>query len=247
MSTDSASKLSPIVVAGFVAALVAAAMVGGAGPAYRLNLIALPDAFAVLRWGAWFGLGAAAIALIGGWVALSTGRRRGFVLTLAGVVLGAVAFGIPFAMLQGAKKVPPIHDISTDIENPPRFVAVLPLRAEASNAVEYEGDAVAKQQRKAYPDIRPLNLTVPPDAAFQRAVTAARELGWEIVAAVPDEGRIEATDTTSWFGFKDDIVVRVAAVAGGSRIDVRSVSRLGKSDLGKNAERVRTYLRRLQQ
>jgi uncharacterized protein (DUF1499 family) len=149
--------------------------------------------------------------------------------------------------LQGAKKAPPIHDISTDIENPPRFAAILPLRADAPNAVEYEGEAIAKQQRKAYPDIRPLNLTKPPDAAFQHAVTTARELGWEIVAAVPDEGRIEATDTTNWFGFKDDIVVRVAPIAGGSRIDVRSASRLGKSDLGKNAERVRAYLRRLQQ
>jgi len=247
MSTDSASKLSPIVAAGFIAALAAAVMVGGAGPAYRLKVLPLGSAFAVLQWGAWLGLGAALVALIGGWVARSAGRRRGLILTSVGVVLGAVAFGIPFAMLQGAKKLPPIHDISTDTENPPRFVAILPLRAGTPHAVEYEGEAIAKQQHAAYPDIQPLDRTELPDAAYQRALTAARDLGGAVVAAVPNEGRIEATDTTSWFGFKDDIVVRVAPAARGSRIDVRSVSRIGKSDLGKNAERVRTYLRRLQQ
>ena len=78
-------------------------------------------------------------------------------------------------------------------------------------------------------------------------MNGARDLGWEIVAAVPNEGRIEATDTTSWFGFKDDIVVRVTPTASGSRIDVRSLSRLGKGDLGKNAARVRAYLQRIRQ
>jgi len=78
-------------------------------------------------------------------------------------------------------------------------------------------------------------------------LTAARDIGWQIVAAVPAQGRIEATDTTLWFGFKDDIVVRVTPTAAGSRLDVRSVSRLGEGDLGKNAARIRAYVRRLQQ
>jgi uncharacterized protein (DUF1499 family) len=98
----------------------------------------------------------------------------------------------------------------------------------------------------AYPDIRPVTIAEPPDAAFKRALNVARDFGWQVVAAVPDEGRIEATDTTLWFGFKDDIVIRVTPSAGGSRIDVRSVSRLGEGDLGKNAARIRAYLRRLQ-
>jgi uncharacterized protein (DUF1499 family) len=245
MSNASVTRVSPVVVVGFAAALVAAIMVGGAGPAYRLKLLPLGESFGVLQWGAWLGLGAVLVALIGGWLARSSGRRRGFFLMWAGVVLGGIAFGIPFVMLQGANKVPPIHDISTDTENPPRFVAVLPLRAGAANPVEYEGEAIAKQQRTAYPDIQSLNVAEPPLAAFQRALTAARNLGWEIVAAMPNEGRIEATDTTIWFGFKDDIVVRVVPAGGGSRVDVRSVSRLGESDLGKNAERVRAYLQRL--
>ena len=120
------------------------------------------------------------------------------------------------------------------------------MRTGSPNPIEYEGESISKQQRAAYPDVQPARLAVPPDAAFERALSAARELGWQIVAAVPSEGRIEATDTTRWFGFKDDIVVRVTSSGTGSRVDVRSVSRLGKGDLGKNAARIRAYLRGLQ-
>jgi uncharacterized protein (DUF1499 family) len=126
-------------------------------------------------------------------------------------------------------------------------VAILPLRRDASNPPEYGGEAVAAQQLKAYPDVRPLTLTVPPDATFEKALRTAREVGWDIVESRPDQGRIEATDTTLWFGFKDDIVVRVTASDSGSRIDVRSVSRVGQSDIGTNAARIRNYLSRIQQ
>jgi len=243
----SPQKTSVVAVVGFVAAVFALLMVGGAGPAYRLQLVDLTPAFALMRWGAWMGLAALLVALIGAWITRPAAQRRGFALALAGAVAGAVAFGVPFAMLQSAKASPPIHDITTDTENPPRFVAIIALRQGSPNSVEYEGEAVAGQQRMAYSDIRPVTLAEPPDAAFKRALTAARDIGWQIVAAVPAQGRIEATDTTLWFGFKDDIVVRVIPTAGGSRIDVRSVSRLGEGDLGKNAARIRAYLRRLQQ
>ena len=235
-----------VAVVGFSAAVFALLMVAGAGPAYRLKLIDLTDAFVLIRWGAWLGLGACLVALAGGWITRPGAHRRGFAFALAGVVTGAVAFGVPFAMLQSAKASPPIHDITTDAENPPRFVAMVALRQGSPNPVEYEGEAVARQQRLAYPDIRPATLVEAPAAAFKRAANAARDLGWQIVAEVPDEGRIEATDTTVWFGFKDDIVIRVSPAAGGSRIDVRSISRLGTGDLGKNAARIRAFLGRLQ-
>jgi uncharacterized protein (DUF1499 family) len=193
------------------------------------------------------GLAALLVALIGAWITRPGARRRGFGLTLTGAVAGAAAFGVPFAMLESAKASPPIHDITTDTENPPRFVAIIALRQGSPNPAEYQGEAVARQQRAAYPDIRPVTLAEPPDAAFKRALTAAREIGWQIVAAVPAQGRIEATDTTAWFGFKDDVVIRITPTAGGSRIDARSVSRLGEGDLGKNAARIRGYLRRVQQ
>lgn len=247
MSAARTGWSSSIGVIGFIAALVALLMVGGAGPAYRLELVDLRHAFSVLRWGAWTGLGAGFIALVGAWMTRPGARRRGFALTLAGIVMGAVAFGVPFAMLQSAKRSPPIHDITTDTENPPRFVAIIPLRKGSPNPVEYQGGEVSQQQRTAYPDIQPVTIARAPDAAFKRALDAARELGWQNVAAIADEGRIEATDTTIWFGFKDDIVVRITPSGAGSRIDVRSVSRLGQGDLGKNAARIRAYQQRLQQ
>jgi len=141
-----------------------------------------------------------------------------------------------------ARNKPPIHDITTDTADPPPFVAIVPLRRDARNPVEYGGPAVAAQQREAYPDIAPLSLPVPPAQAFERAERAARGQGWEIVAAVPAEGRIEATDTTRWFGFKDDVVIRVRPEGAGSRVDVRSVSRVGRGDVGTNARRIGQFL-----
>jgi uncharacterized protein (DUF1499 family) len=160
--------------------------------------------------------------------------------------VGVAAAVVPLQLLRTARAVPPIHDITTDTADPPAFEAVLPLRADASNPVEYAGEEVAEQQRQAYPEVQPLLLDDPPARAFERALAAARDMGWEIVDADPGRGRIEATDTTLWFGFKDDVVVRVRPDGNGSRIDVRSLSRIGGSDLGANAARIRAYLARLQ-
>ena len=101
---------------------------------------------------------------------------------------------------------------------------------------------LSAEQQKAYPDIVPLITDVAPGDMFVRAESAARAMGWEIVAAVPEEGRIEATDTTQWWGFKDDVVIRITAQGTGSRLDIRSMSRVGESDLGKNADRIRKFL-----
>jgi uncharacterized protein (DUF1499 family) len=139
--------------------------------------------------------------------------------------------------------VPPIHDITTDPDNPPAFVAIVAARtAEGGNPVAYEGAKTAEQQRRAYPDIAPLNLTLPRDAAFKRALDTAQRMGWTIATADEAAGRIEASDQSRWMGFTDDIVIRVTATDTGSRIDMRSSSRLGRSDFGVNAARVRAYL-----
>jgi uncharacterized protein (DUF1499 family) len=118
-------------------------------------------------------------------------------------------------------------------------------QAEDANPVDYEGAKVSDLQRKAYPDIGPFDLAVARDAAFDRALEAARQMGWSIVAADKTAGRIEASEKSRWFGFTDDIVVRVIAEEGGSRVDVRSVSRQGRGDFGVNAARVRHYLQAL--
>ena len=183
--------------------------------------------------------------LIGCLVALWRGQRRGAWLALVGLIVGLVVVGVPWQMKRTAQQVPPIHDITTDTDDPPRFVDILPLRKYAPNAADYGGPDLAAQQHAAYPDIQPVTLRLSTQQTFTQALRAADAMGWDIVAANPEEGRIEATDTTLWFGFKDDIVIRVRAQGDESRIDVRSVSRVGKSDLGKNAQRIRAYIRRL--
>jgi uncharacterized protein (DUF1499 family) len=222
-----------------VLAILALLAVALPGPAHRFGLFGFRTGFRLLGYGAWAALAAAALGLIG---LLAGGARA---LSALALVIGLAAFGGPLALRRVAQSVPPIHDISTDTADPPKFVAVLARRGPDSNSAEYAGEAIAAQQRKAYPDVGPLRLPAPPAQAVDRALAAARAMGWEIVDTQPAQGRIEATATTSWFGFKDDVVVRVRPDAGGSLVDVRSLSRVGRSDLGANAKRIRSYLERL--
>jgi uncharacterized protein (DUF1499 family) len=231
--------------AGFGIAFVAAigALLAGLGTRwgwwdYRMG-------FSILRFAVWAGLAAAIISLYAMVVALRNRRRRAIVFGIHGLIIGALVFGVPTYLVDQGRKLPPIHDITTDIDSPPAFVAVLPLRKDAPNTAQYGGAELAAQQKQGYPEITPVMLPVAPRAAFERALDLARRSGWEIVAAVPEENRIEATATTDWFGFKDDIVIRIKPVNGGSRVDMRSVSRVGRSDLGTNARRIRDYLRQL--
>jgi uncharacterized protein (DUF1499 family) len=172
-------------------------------------------------------------------------RAGGMVNAVAALIVSLGVLWLPLQWLQQARSLPVINDITTDTVNPPAFLAILPRRVDAPVPAAYPGGTFAQAQREAYPDIAPLVLRIPPAAAFAKAEDVARTEGWEIVAADQAAGRIEATATTAWFGFKDDIVVRIAPTPQGSRIDVRSVSRVGKSDLGTNAKRIRAYLARL--
>jgi uncharacterized protein (DUF1499 family) len=228
----------------FALAVVSAGAGLASGWGTRWGLWHFKTGFTLLTWAAYGALIAGLLGLIA--LVVNRSSAKAVFFAVASIVLAIVVAGIPWQMKQRAQHVPMIHDITTDTENPPSFVAILPLRQDASNPSEYGGKAVAAQQLKAYPDVRPLTLPVPPDVAFAKALRAARDAGWDVVESRPDQGRIEATDTTLWFGFKDDIVVRVSAGDGGSRIDVRSVSRVGKSDVGTNATRIRHYLSRIQ-
>jgi uncharacterized protein (DUF1499 family) len=237
-------SLSWVVVLG-AGLVVASALVLLAGPVgYRLGILPLRVALlTVLRWGAYGGIAAAAMSLAGLVVTLTRPReaRRGLLLAAISLLAGVVLVGIPGRFRLGPPK-PPIHDITTDTQEPPEYVAVLPLRVNAPNTTVYGGEKIASQQREAYPDLQPLILNVPPPKAFDRALATVREMGWELVAADATAGRIEATDTTFWFGFKDDVVIRVRPADGGSRVDVRSLSRVGGGDAGTNAKRIRAYL-----
>jgi uncharacterized protein (DUF1499 family) len=236
-----------IAIAGCGLAVVALLMLLCAALGYRTGLLGLQTAFLLLRWGAYSGGAAAVVSLFA--VVLTLARPRGerhrLALAGLGLLLGAALIGFPASQLYRARNLPPIHDITTDVNDPPAFQAVLPLRASAPNTVDYGGSEVAAQQRNAYPDIATVTLSVPPAQAFERALATAQAMGWDLVASDSSAGRIEATDTTFWFGFKDDVVVRVRPANGGSRIDVRSLSRVGRGDVGTNARRIRDYLREL--
>jgi uncharacterized protein (DUF1499 family) len=233
--------------AGFLLAVLAALAALSAGPGYRFGYWSLSVAFTLIRWSVVGGIAASALALVGMVRARLGGPRLGFWRALFGLAISLPVVVIPlYYLMYVAPRVPPIHDITTDTENPPVFEAILPLRAEAPNPPEHPGARVAAQQRAAYPDVAPLTTPMEPELAFRHALATAREMGWQVVANDPGEGGIEAVDQTPWFGFNDDIVIRVRPQGDGSRIDVRSKSRIGVSDLGTNAERVRHYLRTLQ-
>ncbi len=224
-------------------AILALVLLLVSGPGTRMDLWHFRTGFTLMTWAAFLGLGAAALAVL---LLLIPRTRRGHAKTLVfGTVLGLAASAMPLFGAYTAKTVPFIHDISTDTMRPPEFVAVLPLRADAPNPATYGGPEVAAAQQSGYPDVRTQILDMGPADAFVRAEKIARDMGWEIVAAVPQAGRIEATDTTFWYGFKDDIVIRIEAVGAGSRVDIRSVSRVGKSDVGKNAARIRAFIKRI--
>jgi uncharacterized protein (DUF1499 family) len=191
------------------------------------------------------GLVAGAISIIGLVTYFFTPLNKGIYLSILGLIISIPVAVIPLYMRYEIK-VPPIHDITTDITNPPAFVHVLPLRKNAYNKPEYGGPDVAAQQTKAYPDIKTLALDMATDKAFSKALDIAKNMSWEIVAAEPKEGRIEATATTFWMGYKDDIVIRIKAYDKMSNVDIRSESRVGKSDFGVNAKRIRIFLSEMQ-
>jgi uncharacterized protein (DUF1499 family) len=223
-------------------AILGAVVLGSAGLGYRFGVWGLGTAFAILKWSVFVAIAIFIIAA----VSLALGLRgRSWTAVACAVLALLVAAGtaaVPLDMRRTGESVPRIHDITTDTEHPPEFAALRAVRERSPNGAAYGGPEVAAQQKQGYPDIVPVLLPVPPDRAFARAEAAARALGWEIVAAAPAEGRLEATATTRWFGFKDDVVLRVTPAPGGSRVDIRSVSRVGKSDLGANARRIRAFL-----
>jgi uncharacterized protein (DUF1499 family) len=240
-------RVTPIATIGLALALLAALAGLSAGLGYRFGWWSLGTGFGLLRYAAYGALAAMALSVLGLVLARPGSQRRGLYRALAGLVIGAVVFGVPWTYLRAAQQVPAIHDITTDTENPPAFVAILPLRAEAANPPDYGGDEVAGQQRAAYPDILPFSTPLPPDRSFEQALATAIDEGWEIVAAVPSEGRVEATDTTLWWGFKDDVVIRITPEGSGSRLDIRSKSRVGIGDFGTNAARIEAFLEQLEE
>ena len=212
-------------------------------------LIILPLSVLTVRSGAWQqGLLLYALSCLGATAILAVcvlllmlprfaPWRRAIMLRALLVLPGTLLLS---AMLAGRGDIPPIHDITTDPADPPTFTAAPDQRGADSNSLDIVADTI-EQQRSAYPDIATLLTDIPIDEAFERALEIASELGWEVYHQDRNAGVIEAVDTTRIMAFKDDVVIRVRSNADGTLIDLRSVSRVGLSDLGANARRIRTF------
>jgi hypothetical protein len=175
-------------------------------------------------------------------------------------LLGSAAVLAPTAYdIYRAKNSPRIHDISTDTDHAPDFVALRYRRDDAQTPVSYDGPNLAQGpdgktaptaalQRKYYSGLFSKADLTAPDKLFDRALKTAYRMGWHVVAVARKEGRIEATETSLLFGLTDDIVIRVKPAGMGARLDIRSKSRIpiwGQSDIGENAARIRSYLKTL--
>ena len=235
-----------------VTSMVAVVLLFASPLGYKYGVAELMPSFASLL----LALTLAVIVFVGGLIMTVVANRKGLIrdrqfllVAVAISLIPMIAMAPPIAKV---RSVPPIHDISTDGLNPPTFDVVIGLRAEAPNDLEYGSEqdsaaALAKLQQAAYPQIVTLesDLSVP-EAVAQAALVLAQQ-GLEVVNVDVDNGRVEAVATTFWFGFKDDLVVRIQPTHTGSKIDVRSVSRVGQSDLGANAARIAKFLQAFNQ
>ena len=198
------------------------------------------------QWLAWACLLIAIATLIAGQLFKVKNAGKFVSLAAIGALVAWVAYLIPESFRPGeGVNYPPIHDISTNRINPPEFVAVAPLRADAPNTLVYGGSNNMTPERlieltdEAYPDLVTQHYSESVNVIFEKALAAVDDLGWELVAQDGSAGRIEATDTTFWFRFKDDIVIKIDQQGSDTAVDVRSVSRVGTGDVGANAIRMR--------
>lgn len=227
-------------------------------------------------WGWQFGLGTLSLKIgplalmLGGVVsilallaAIFIKPRKGIAIAVVGVLVPILALARLGQMKSTVEKLPFIHDVTTDTQNPPEFgKAVMTERAavEGVNTADYIGKKaparnadgeteqklVSALQTQAYPEIRPVILSDAKDVVFGKALATAKSMGWKIKEEDVATSRIDATDSTFWYGFEDDVTIRLrVSEGGGTIVDVRSLSRVGGSDLGKNAARVGEFLERL--
>jgi uncharacterized protein (DUF1499 family) len=223
--------------------LLALALPVVAGMGSRFGAWHFRTGFALLKADVYLGGAAMLVAAVAFGVTLAPRFRSGWPVALAALLLPLFPLASILGAYHDAQVLPRIHDITTDTEDPPGFEAVVPLRPADANTLVYGGPALAARQAAAYPDIGPIFSRLTPDRAYELARSLVHAYGWKPVREDPDAGAIEAVDTTFWFGFKDDVSIRVRPREGGSRVDIRSVSRVGVSDVGTNARRIRRFIR----
>ncbi len=221
---------------------------------------ALGTKFGILDWRIGFGLmvfrlgglllmGVLVLAIVGLLMALLVKPRQGWQRALVAVIIPALALGFAASVMSKAKDIPPIHDIATDIQDPPAFSkAVIDARAAIAGGnpiapmnvavPALKGKTVGELGKAANPDLAPLALSQSVPDATKLVAEVARAEGLTVTST--GDGVVEAVAETFWFGFKDDVVFRIrpAATGSGSVVDIRSTSRVGMSDLGANGKRI---------
>jgi uncharacterized protein (DUF1499 family) len=237
--------LSRLAVAALGIAVGAALMATLGALGTRSGLWEFGVGFELVRWGVYAGLLAVIAAGVAIFRARPGGPRRGFIYGFLALLLGLLTIVIPLQSRRVVNSPAAVDDITTDTENPPPFAQLAPDSSGSMNAIGYAG-ADGPDQRELYPDIRPLVIDLNPQRAFQRALDVAQGQGWEIVSSSPADGRIEAADRSFWFGFTDDIVVRLTPLSGRTVVDLRVRSRDGPGDQRTNARRIREYLDAIQ-
>ncbi|SFE37521.1 DUF1499 domain-containing protein [Nitrosomonas sp. Nm166] len=221
------------------AALIAAFAVLG----YRLSIVDFQPALWGLIVSTCIGLLATVLGSVGTLRAIKAKESEIIASTMAGSTLGLLVAMPVLLTALGGVGVPRIHDITTDLEHPPEFVAIKAIRTPEHNSLDrLKPENLALMQQEGYPDLGPAWINRPFAQVFEQAVVLVKKRGWDIAVVSAANGRIEATDTTPIMSFKDDIVIRVQEMGNRTRVDMRSVSRVGESDLGVNAKRIRLFL-----
>jgi uncharacterized protein (DUF1499 family) len=186
-------------------------------------------------------------AAVGIWRHGTPGAARVFV----GLLVSSAMLAAPLLLLPSVAQYPKINDVTTDVQSPPEFSSLVRRRGPGANPAIYPGESFAQEQARAYPDLKPMVLDRSREEAFELAAEAVRKLRMDIVRedAPGDDpgqpGMIEAVDRTLILGFYDDVAIRVTGNETSARVDIRSASRFGRFDLGRNAERIRSLMREI--
>lgn len=228
----------------FVLSIAAALVFLLSGYGYQWEIWSMGTAFTLLTNSAFASIGLIILNLIALILVYKSGYRKGYSRILVGLVLVCIVFGIARYWQVQAQSYPPIHDITTNLDDPPEFNMLVDIReaANAPNPPEYAGEETSRTQREAYPDLGSLYFSASFSNVFNSVVELVESRGWELVNADRENGIIEATETLPWFGFSDDVVIRIVTIDNEIRVDMRSKSRIGRGDLGVNANRIRDFL-----
>lgn len=209
---------------------------------YRGGILEFRPAVTTLLAGLSLALLAGMMGVAAFFITWETGWR-GIGKAIATVAIAVLVLAGPAAILARGMVLPKLTDITTDVEDPPRFHALSIARPRGANPLTYQGGEEGKEQHVAYPGIKPQDLSATPEEAFNTVLALIQKRRWRIIDATPPrgskrDGRIEAVATSPIMGFRSDVVIRIRGTAKGARVDVRSASRYGIHDLGTNAARI---------